>query len=58
MGDHGGAIIDFGQAIQLKRDYADAYNNRGTAKSALGDHDGAIEDYYRAIGIELERKSH
>jgi tetratricopeptide (TPR) repeat protein len=43
------AIEDYDRAIQLKPDYADAYNNRGNAYSDLKQHQRAIEDYDRAI---------
>ena len=40
------------KAIELKPDYADAYNNRGIAKKAKGDLDGAIADYTKAIELK------
>ena len=39
-------------AIQIKPDYADAYNNRGIAYDKKGDYDQAISDYNRAIRIK------
>ena len=34
------------------RTYAEAYNNRGAAKAALGRHDDAIADYDEAIRLK------
>ena len=45
------AISDYNKAIQLKPDYAAAYNNRGCAKEDLKDYTGAIADYSKAIQI-------
>ena len=47
--DYQGAIADYSKAIQLKPDYAEAYNNRGNARNELYDHQGAIEDYNQVI---------
>ena len=41
--DYRGAIEDYNKAIELKPDYAEAYNNRGLAKLRLDDKIGAIE---------------
>jgi tetratricopeptide (TPR) repeat protein len=51
-GDNQGAIADYTQAIQIKPDYAEAYSNRGDARSELKDHQGAIEDYSQAIKLK------
>ena len=40
-----GAIADYTKAIKLNPNYADAYYNRGVAKSNLQDYDGAIADF-------------
>ena len=50
-GDYQEAIADYTQAINLKPNYAEAYNNRGLAKAALEESKGAIADYTEAIRI-------
>ncbi len=40
------------QAIRLKPDYAEAFNNRGLARSDQGDFSGAREDYDTAIRLK------
>ena len=40
------------EAIRLKPDYAEAYNNRGNAKVALGQYAEAIADYDEAIRLK------
>jgi tetratricopeptide (TPR) repeat protein len=49
--DQRGAIVDYTQAIHLDPHDADAYYNRGLARSALGDQRGAIADYQKAAGL-------
>lgn len=39
------------EAIRLKPDYADAFNNRGFARYAKGDLDAALKDYNDAIRL-------
>lgn len=51
MGDLQAAISDLDQAVQANPNYADAYYNRGKAKTALGDATGAISDFTRAIQL-------
>jgi len=46
------AIADYDRAIELRPDYAEAYNNRGNAYAHKGDHDRAIADYDRAIQLQ------
>lgn len=45
------AIADFATAIQLKPEYAEAYNDRGFAYYLKGDAERAIADYTRAIEL-------
>jgi tetratricopeptide (TPR) repeat protein len=45
------AIADYNTAIQLKPDYAEAYNDRGFAYYLKGNGDLAIADYTRAIEL-------
>jgi tetratricopeptide (TPR) repeat protein len=42
----------YDEAIRLKPDYADAYNNRGIARRAGGDLAGALKDYDEAIRLK------
>ncbi|MFZ1109035.1 MAG: tetratricopeptide repeat protein [Rhodomicrobium sp.] len=56
-GDYDRAISDYNQAIRLKPDYADAYNNRGNAYRAKGDNDRAIADYDQAIRLKPDYAS-
>jgi tetratricopeptide (TPR) repeat protein len=46
------AIQCYTEAIRLKPDYADAYNNRGNARYNRGDFAAAIKDYNEAIRLE------
>src|SRR5262245_26279051 len=45
------AIADYTKAIDLKPDYAEAYNDRGFAYYLKGDFERAISDYTRAIEL-------
>jgi|GEM_PF-3805091 len=51
-GDLDGAIADYTKAIELKPDYAEAYNNRGIAWVDKGEYDKAIEDFSRAVELK------
>jgi tetratricopeptide (TPR) repeat protein len=42
----------YSNAIRLKPDFGEAYNNRGNARANKGDKDGAIEDYTVAIRLK------
>jgi tetratricopeptide (TPR) repeat protein len=47
------AIAEYSKAIELKPDYAEAYNCRGDAYYYKGSYDQAIYDYSRTIEINL-----
>jgi tetratricopeptide (TPR) repeat protein len=42
----------YGQAIRLKPDYAEAFNNRGNARNGKGDLEGALQDYNEALRLK------
>ena len=46
------AVELYNQAIELKPDFVEAYNNRGVLKSNMGDQAGALEDYNTAISLK------
>ncbi|HWE71627.1 MAG TPA: tetratricopeptide repeat protein [Stellaceae bacterium] len=45
------ALADYGKAISIRPDHAEAYNNRGNALQELQRLDAAAADYTRAIAI-------
>ncbi|CAN0476544.1 unnamed protein product, partial [Phaeothamnion confervicola] len=45
------AIEKFNQVVELKPDFAEAWNRRGDAYAALGDEDRALADYEHAIAL-------
>jgi tetratricopeptide (TPR) repeat protein len=49
--DYDGAIAEYTLAIQLKPDYAEAYNDRGFAYYLKGEAEPAIADFSRAIAL-------
>lgn len=51
-GDYDRAIHDFDQAIRLKPDFANAFNNQGIAYDYEGDYDRAIQDFDQAIRLQ------
>ena len=51
QGKHEEAIEDLTKAIELKPDFAEAFNNRGFAWKNLGQYKRAIEDYNKAIEL-------
>lgn len=51
LGDLNGALLDYNRAIELKPDYAFAFNNRGCVKEYLGDLNGALLDYNRTTEL-------
>ena len=52
-----GALADYAEAIRLKPDYAEAYNNRGAVKDKLGRYDDALADYAEAIRLKPDHAS-
>ncbi len=46
------AIDDLNQAIRMKPDYSEAYNDRGVAHEKKGLMDNALEDYLKAFAID------
>ena len=46
------ALADFDQAIWFDSNFADAYYNRGKARTELGNYQGAISDYNVAIKLD------
>ncbi len=46
------ALNLYTKAIELKPNYKDAYNNRGSAKDSLGEYEQAIKDYTKAIELD------
>lgn len=54
MGWYQKAIVDYDEAIRLKPEFPEAYNNRGVAKRDLGQYQEAIADYDKAIELKPE----
>ena len=50
-GDLDGAIDDYSATLAVRPDYAEAYNNRATARVARDDFEGAAADLARALSI-------
>lgn len=51
-GDYRGAILAYNQALELKPNFVEAYNDRGNARiSDNNDLDGAIDDHEKAISL-------
>ena len=48
QGDYRGAINDYTKAIELKPNFATAYNNRGLAKILMGQKDSGCLDLSKA----------
>ena len=46
------ALQDYTKAIQLKLNYAEAYNNRALLYETKGLHDKALADYTKAIQLD------
>lgn len=51
IGDHGGAIEAFNQALKIDPHYFNAWNNKGVTLSRLGKYSEAIEAYDHALRI-------
>ena len=49
--DLDGAVADFNKAIELKKDYAFAYNNRSSVQYKKKNFEAAINDCNTAIGL-------
>jgi tetratricopeptide (TPR) repeat protein len=47
-----GKLRFYSEAIRLKRDYAEAFNNRGIARYDKGDVEGALKDYNEALRLK------
>jgi tetratricopeptide (TPR) repeat protein len=45
------AILDYGDAIHIRADFAEAFNNRGNAYDDKLQHDRAMQDYSEAIRL-------
>lgn len=54
VGNLGGAIADYTEAIRLKPGYAVAYLNRGKAYFGLYEHTEALRDFNRSIELNCE----
>ena len=54
MHDSDRAIADYNLAIQLKPDFAEAYDKRGNAYADKGENDRAIADYNQAIQLKSD----
>jgi formylglycine-generating enzyme required for sulfatase activity/tetratricopeptide (TPR) repeat protein len=52
QGNPARALADYDQAIALRPDYADAYNNRGSVRSEQGDLAGALADCDQAVALK------
>ena len=46
------ALIEIDKAIQLQPDYAEAYNNRGNAQTAVGNLNAALKDFDKALMLK------
>ena len=55
-GDVEGALQDYSEAIRLKPDYADAFNNRSLVRRAKGDLRGAVEDSKEATRLRKQEQ--
>ncbi|MFH1121742.1 MAG: tetratricopeptide repeat protein [Bacteroidota bacterium] len=53
-GNPSGAVSDFGEAIGIKPDYAEAYYNRGIAFYQTGRYDEACKDWNKALQLKFK----
>jgi tetratricopeptide (TPR) repeat protein len=54
-GDFWGAIASYDQAIAIKADYHEAWNNRGVSLDNLGRREEAIASYDQAIALKPDK---
>ena len=54
--DYTGAIEDYSQALTLAPEHADAYNNRGFAREAIGENELAVWDFIAAYRLQPDNK--
>jgi tetratricopeptide (TPR) repeat protein len=52
--EYGKAILDYGEAIRQKPDYAYAFFIRGNAYGDRGEYDRVISDYNEALAVERD----
>jgi tetratricopeptide (TPR) repeat protein len=50
--DSASALKHYTEALRLKPDHADAFNNRGIARRAKGDLDGLLQDFNEASRLK------
>lgn len=55
--DYQMAIVDYSQTIAINSQYAEAYENRGVCKHALGDIIGGIEDLQTAAELYRQQEN-
>jgi len=52
--DYKAALADYTHALNLKPQYAIAYNNRGIVHKAIGEYESALADFTLALGLDSE----
>ena len=50
-GDSSRAVANLTEALKINPNYAEAYLNRGLARSDLGDSQGAVADFQKAADL-------
>ena len=58
QGKYNEAIAEYDKAIELNKNFANAYSNRGCVYYIKKEYDRAIADYTRAIELDLETAVH